>query len=219
VLKVVTSMLLQRTVDPHRLGRIFGLVEGLSMAGLALGAVLVPLLMSVGGITAATVGVGAVLPVVALLGGRRTWHLDDGTVRPVVEIRLLRSLEHFRPLPSPQLERLAAAAQRLEAAAGTAIVRQGDNGAEFFVLASGEAEVLVDGRAVNHLQAGAAFGEVAVLRSVPRTATVVATTPTEVYRIDGTALLPVLSGHTASWSSADRVAEGHLADDRARTER
>ncbi len=216
VLTVASSMLLQRSVDPQRLARIFGLVEGLSMAGLALGSVLVPALMHLGGSVLALLGTAAVLPLIAVAGGRRIWCLDDGTSRPAVEIRLLRALPHFRPLPSQLLERLALAAERVEASAGVELVREGEHGEHFFVLAAGEADVLVDGRCVNHLGAGAAFGEVAVLRAVPRSATVVTTTPAELYRIAGRTLMPVLSGHTATWQSAEQVADAHLADDRDR---
>jgi hypothetical protein len=218
VLTVSCSMLLQRSVDPQRLARIFGLVEGLTMAGLALGSVLVPVLIHVGGTVLAVLGIAAVLPLIALAGGRRTWRLDDGTSRPAVEIRLLRALPHFRPLPSQQLERLALAAERVEASAGVEVVRQGEQGEDFFVLASGEADVLVNGRSVNHLGAGAAFGEVALLRSVPRSATVVTTTKAELYRIHGRTLVPVLSGHAATWKSAEQVVEGHLSHDRERVD-
>jgi hypothetical protein len=217
VLQVAISMLLQRRVDPQRLARIFGLVEGLAMAGLAAGAVLVPALMSLGGVALALFGTAAVLPLVALAGGRGTWRLDDGTTRPAVEIRVLRSLPHFGPLPTQQLERLAVAAARVRTPAGTEVVRQGELGQDFYVLAQGEADVLIDGRRVNHLSAGTAFGEIAVLRSTPRSATVVTTTPAELYRIHGRTLLPVLSGHSASWQSAEGVAAAHLADDRTRT--
>jgi MFS family permease len=217
VLQVAISMLLQRRVDPQRLARIFGLVEGLAMAGLAAGAVLVPVLMHFGGVALALFGTAAVLPLIALAGGRGTWRLDDGTTRPAVEIRVLRALPHFGPLPSQQLERLAVAAAHVQTPAGTEVVRQGEMGQDFYVLAQGEADVLIDGRRVNHLSAGTAFGEIAVLRSTPRSATVVTTTPAELYRIHGRTLLPVLSGHSASWQSAEGVAAAHLADDRTRT--
>jgi hypothetical protein len=216
VLSVAATMLLQRSVDPQRLARIFGLVEGLSMAGLALGAGLVPALIHVGGSVVAVLGIAAVLPLVLLAGGRRVRRLDDGTTRPAVQVRLLRALPHFRLLPSQPLERLAVAAERVDAPAGTEIVRQGEPGQDFYLLAHGEADVLVDDRAVRHLRAGSAFGEVAVLRSVPRSATVVTSTPAELYRIDGRTLRPILSGHSPSWLSADGIAAAHLAGDRAR---
>ena len=126
VLDVATRTLLQRTVPSSVLGRIFGVVEGLSMAGLAAGSLLVPLLNHLGGTRTALIGTAAVIPLAGLLGGRAIGALDAAAHVPVVEIALLRSMAHFRALPGPQLEGLAQVVHRQSFADGTTIIRQGD---------------------------------------------------------------------------------------------
>jgi CRP-like cAMP-binding protein len=174
--------------------------------------------MHAGGSGLAVLGTAAVLPLIALAVGRPMWHLDDGRTRPAVQIRALRSLPHFRLLPSHDLELLAASAQRVDAPAGTEIVRQGGVGQHFYVLVHGAAEVLVDGRRVRTLGPRAGFGEVSLMRAVPRSATVVARTDAELYRVPAGDLLAVLRRHPASRECAEDVAAAHLAADRSRVE-
>jgi hypothetical protein len=109
LLDIATRTLLQRSVPPQLIGRIFGLLEGLMMAGYALGALLVPVLVYLGGSGLALLGVAAVLPLAAAAGGRALVGLDAQTPVPVVEIALLRSLPLFAELPAPAIEGLAAA--------------------------------------------------------------------------------------------------------------
>jgi MFS family permease len=112
LLEVATRTLLQRSVPPRLIGRIFGVLEGFTMAGLAVGALLVPALAHLGGSRLAVLGVAAVLPLAAVAGGRAVFRLDAGTAVPVVEIALLRSLPLFAELPAPAIEGLAAALRR-----------------------------------------------------------------------------------------------------------
>jgi MFS family permease len=128
LLDVASRILMQRSVPAQLLGRIFGVLEGLTMAGLAVGAMLVPALVYLGGSWLALLGVAAVLPLAAAVGGRGLFGLDSGVPVPVVEIALLRSLPLFAELPAPALEGLAGALTPVDVPAGTVLIRQGDPG-------------------------------------------------------------------------------------------
>src|SRR6202012_5546777 len=126
--------LLQRSVPPRLIGRIFGVLEGFTMAGLAIGALLVPALAHLGGSR------------LAVAGGRAVFRLDAGTAVPVVEIALLRSLPLFAELPAPAIEGLAAALRPVSLAASDVLIRQGDPGRAYYAIASGELDAVQDGR-------------------------------------------------------------------------
>lgn len=208
---IAGKTLLQRTAPPDVLARVFGVLEGLMSAGIAVGAMLAPLLVHLGGSTAAIIGTGALLPVLALLIGRRLFALDASAKVPVVEIGLLRSLRLFSALPPPALEGIARNLEPRSALAGTAIVTQGEEGDRYYAIAEGEVEVRIDGAAVATLGRGEGFGEIALLHGVTRNATVAALTEVKLYSLEKEPFLEVLTGHPASMASAaEIVAERQL---------
>jgi MFS family permease len=211
VLDMSARTLLQRTVPADLLGRIFGVVEGLSMAGLAIGSLFVPLLIHLGGTDAALIGTAAVLPLALVLGGKAIRSLDAAARVPIVEIALLRSMSHFRALPTPELEGLAHAVQTRAFADGETIIRQGDEGDLFYAIAEGQVDVRVDGIHVATNRRPEGFGEIALLRKVPRTATVIAEGPVVLYALDGAAFVTVVTGHDATRRRAEAVATSRLA--------
>jgi CRP-like cAMP-binding protein len=125
----------------------------------------------------------------------------------------------FGPLSAPVVERLAGSAEHATVEAGATIVREGDSGDRFFVIADGRTEVSVGGRAAGELGPGEAFGEIALLRDVPRTATVRATAPTELLVLRRAPFLEALTGQPRSRALASDVVEEHLTADHAAVDR
>jgi hypothetical protein len=215
VLGVASRSLLQRSVPADLLGRVFGLLEALTMAGLALGAVLVPVLMHFGGSVLALLGVAAVLPIAGIAGGRALFNLDAEAPVPVVQIALLRSLPLFAELPAPALEGLAAALTPIELPVGACLIRQGEEGSAYYAIAAGEFDVIQDGRLLRRCGRGEGVGEIALLHAVARTAGVVARTDAMVYELASEPFLTAVVGHGGTRHRADGIVEARLAADRA----
>jgi len=219
LLDVAARTLMQRSVPTQLLGRIFGLLEGLTMAGLAAGALLVPALVHLGGSRLALLGVAAVLPLAAAVGGRGLFSLDSGTPVPVVQIALLRSLPLFAELPSPALEGLAGALTPVSVPAGTVLIRQGDPGDAYYAIAAGELDASQDGHFLRQCGRGEGVGEIALLRRIPRTATVVAHTDATVYKLDREPFLTAVLGHAPTQRQAGLIADTRFATRAAPTDR
>ena len=213
LLDVASRSLLQRSVPAQSLGRVFGLLEGLTMAGLAIGALLVPTLVHLGGSRLALLGVAAVLPLAAAGGGRALFSQDARAPVPVVQIALLRSIPLFAELPAPALEGLAAALIPGDVPAGAVLIRQGEEGDAYYAIASGQFDVLQDGRFLRRCGRGEGVGEIALLRAVPRTASVIARTDGTVYKLAREPFLTAVLGHAATQRQAHSIADARLAAD------
>jgi hypothetical protein len=185
------------------------------MAALAVGSLLTPLLVSAGGSTMALIGVGAILPLVFALSGRGVLAIDRAAHVPVVEIALLRSLPLFAPLGAPALEGLARELVEVPAPAGTTVISEGDPGDRFYVVAEGELDVRADGRELRQLGRGEGFGELALLRDVPRTATVTARTDSRLYALDKHSFLGGVSSHPRAAGEAERLVHERLPSPQA----
>ena len=211
VLDIAGFTLLQRTVPNAVRGRVFGMLESIVMLGLAAGSVLAPVLVIVLGVQGALIAAGLVLPTLAIL----TWPLvrrtDDLAVIPAREMAILRAVPMLHFLPLTVLEQVAESAHPARFTAGSPIIRQGEEGDNFYVLAEGSAAASVDGHTVRHMQAGDSFGEIALLRDVPRTATVTAETDAEAYLIDRAAFVCAVSGDRQSLAAAQDVIGQRMA--------
>ncbi|MDQ4126801.1 MAG: MFS transporter [Actinomycetota bacterium] len=206
LIDVAGRTLLQRVVPDRVLSRVFGVLEGLYMAGLAVGLALIPALFALIGVRATFVVCGAFLPVLFLLLSRRLSEVDASSTVPEAQLALLRSLPIFAPLPAPAIERVASRLIPIEESAGTPIVRQGEPGDRFYIIVDGEVTVSRDDRSVASLGGGDFFGEIALLRNAPRNATVTARTSVRLYALERDDFLEVVTGHPQSAAAADAVA-------------
>jgi MFS family permease len=202
LLDVASRSLLQRSVPAGSLGQLFGLLEGLTMAGLAIGAVLVPVLVHFGGSRLALLGTAAVLPLAAAAGGRALFRLDAQAPVPVVQIALLRSLPPFAELPASELERLASALVPVQVPAGTVLIREGEEGDAYYAIAAGQVDVIQDGRFVRRCERGEEVGEIAPSPAVPCTASLIAHTDATVYKLAGEPFLAAVLGQAATTLAA-----------------
>ncbi|MDQ1479205.1 MAG: hypothetical protein QOI44_66 [Actinomycetota bacterium] len=208
--ELTALMLLQRVSRLDLLGHVFALVEALQMAMLAVGAALVPLAVNLFGSQWAPAAIGVLF--VGLVAGlaTRVVSIDRHARVPITEMAALRLTPLFGALPGPALETVAREARRVEAAAGDVLVRQGDPGSEYFAVISGSLLVSRDGEDVAELTRGDAFGEIALIREVPRTATVRATTDAVLLAVDREPFLTAVTGHGTTHERASSIASAHL---------
>ena len=206
---VAALTLMQRTVPDEVLARAFGALESVLLGCLGLGAVLGPVLVETLGIETALVVAGGFLPVVVLLSVPALARIDTRARVPAERVALLASHPIFAPLPAATLEQLAGRLTAVSASAGDEIIRQGDRGDHFYLVETGELEAQAEER-VALLGPGDGFGEIALLRDVPRTATVIARTDAKLLALDRDDFLAAVTRDPYSTRAADDVVAGRL---------
>jgi cyclic nucleotide-binding protein/MFS transporter len=209
-LDVAGRTLLQRVTPDPALPGVFGVLEGTYMAMIAVGSVAVPFVIVLLGAHAALVVVGLWLPLVVAVAWNRLRAVDAAAVVHVRELGLLRAIPMFAPLAPPTIERLAANLLPVEVTAGTWIIREGERGDRFYVVDEGQVEVEIDGEAVRSQGPGSSFGEIALLRDVPRTASVRAATDVRLLALERDVFLSAVTGHTRSRAAAEAVVAERL---------
>jgi MFS family permease len=205
VLDVGGFTLLQRSVPNAVRGRVFGVLEALVMLSVGVGAAVGPLLVLWLGVQGAWIATGAVLPLLAVVAWRGIAAADRHAVIPERELTLLRGVPMLQVLPLTVLEQVAADLHPMHFAAGEVVISQGAVGDRFYVIGSGEVEVDVSDQVVRRLGPGESFGEVALLRDVPRTADVVAVTDLELYAVGREAFVCAVTGDRQSMRAAEQV--------------
>src|SRR5437764_2643709 len=200
---VTGKTLLQRSVREDTQARVFGLQEGLSDAGMALGTVLAPLFVAWFGARGALGGAGVFLPAAAVLAWRRLQVLDNRAVVPERELEFLRRIPFMEALTPLTLERLASRMVLIPAAYGDMIIRQGDPGDRFYVVEEGTVRVTANGRHIAVLGPGSYFGEIALLRNILRTASVTAQGPAQLLALEREEFLAAVTGSRRSAEVVD----------------
>jgi MFS family permease len=201
--------LLQRAIRDDALSGVLGLIWGAAMGALALGSIATPELVRAVGARSAFVAVGCLLPVLAVAGYRRMRALDT-VAAPTRQQLLVDDVPMFAPLSLAVKERLAARLVPVDVSAGETVVRAGDVGDRFYIIDSGAVRIGLDG-AEKENGAGDYFGEIALLRDVPRTATVTATIATRLFALERADFLAAVTGHALAEAAAADVVGERLA--------
>jgi MFS family permease len=208
--------LFPRLMPDEVLARVFGALESLVSLAVGLGSIITPLLIYLFGIRGALVAVGLLTPVVIGLAWSRLVRVDEGLGAQADIIDRLREVTMLRPLPVSTIEHLARSVREQSVEAGEIVIEQGQVGESFYVIVAGEVEVRKNGHRVGVLSDGDSFGEIALLRDVPRTSTVRARTPVTLYELDRRHFVPTVSGYSESAAEAETVVETRLAASAAR---
>jgi CRP-like cAMP-binding protein len=119
----------------------------------------------------------------------------------------------FAPLPLAVTELLAAETEPCRFPAGTVVMREGETGDRFHLIIDGSAAVSVRGAPRPSLQRGDCFGEIALLRNIPRTATVTAKQPLRTLALGREEFLTAVTGNSTSKEAADALVAQRLSAD------
>jgi Major Facilitator Superfamily/Cyclic nucleotide-binding domain len=208
--------LLQRGTSNRARTGVFATLEVGASAGVSVGGVVGSALIAGLGIRFALVATGLALPLVAAIGWRWVRRLDSEAVVPEHQASLLRGVPLFATMPLAALEQVAAGMRQVSYAPGEVLMTQGVPGDTYVILETGRVEVEVDGRPGRQLGPGEGLGEIALLRAVPRTATVTAVEPVTGWSVDCETFVAAVSGHDPSAAAAHAVVEARLGADHGR---
>ena len=205
---VASRTFVQRLLPDHLLTAMFGLQESFMMTGIALGTLAAPALVGLVGAQGAFLAAGCFLPLTALASYPVLRRLDAGAAVPVDVLELLMKVPTLAVLAPRIVERMARDAVAVHVPTGKSVVGQGDVGTRFYVIAAGRVSVDIDGSEIRQLGPGGWFGEIALLRDVPRTASVTALTDVSLWGVDRDSFLASV---TAVPSSVE-LADTHIRD-------
>ena len=213
VVDVSAFTLVTRLAGPRTAGKTLGALEFVALAGLATGSILTPLLLHLFGTRGTLALLGGGLAGLALAHAGRFRRLDQAMPPPDPEAGLLVTLPMFAPLPLAVTELLAAETEPRHFPAGTVVIREGEPGDHFHLIIEGSATVSVHGAPRPSLHRGDCFGEIALLRDTPRTATVTAEQPLHTLALGREQFLTAVTGNPASKTAADELAAQRLSAD------
>jgi MFS family permease len=200
----------QRIAPEQAISRVYAAVDGALTGAMALGALVAPLLLHTLGLRASLAGLGAVVAAYALSTWPQMRKLDRSLAAPAT-LPLLQTMALFAPLTPSMQETLARKLVEVEVPSGTVVVAEGDVSDRFFLIESGELEVTRGGVVLRSESTGDFFGEIGLLRDVPRTATVTATTAARLYALDRSDFLDAVTGQDEALAATEDVVSRRLA--------
>jgi CRP-like cAMP-binding protein len=175
-----------------------------------IGAVGAPFLVKAAGLNAALIATGVLLPALIVVSWPALRHLEDVAAAPQDRIDLLRRVPFLVLLPEPAISQLADSLVPVHATAGEELIHQGGHGDRFYIVEQGAVVVTVDGREVQRGGPGYYFGEIALLRDEPRTASVSAVGDTELLALERDDFLATVTGHADSAKEAHAIVSSRL---------
>jgi MFS family permease len=207
---VSLDTIVQRLAPDEVLGRVFGALEACFISTMALGALVMPFLIDWLELRWALLAIAVPVGLTALLGLPEMRRLDTRLVSPA-KLPLLRGIDIFAPLAPGALESLARGLTEIRFSAGDVLLREGEESDLFYVVESGVVEVTQAGRVLRREGPGEYFGEIGLLRDVPRTATITAVEDTVVQTMSRDDFLRAVSGQREARLAAENIVSRRLA--------
>ena len=201
---------LQQVIPSRLIGRALGMRRAVLLLSMGLGSVVAPLLINAGGPRGALITTGLIVVVVVALSVPSLTAIDHRIAEPGPDLALLRQVSFFGPLPFAIVEHLASELQSATYESGDVIIQDGQPGERFYMITDGRVRVCKDGKELRQMGTGESFGEIALLRQVPRTATVIAMSRLQARTLTREEFLGAVTGNAASAEGADEVISARL---------
>ncbi len=204
------ATILQRITPDAVLARVFGTVDGASIGSMALGALLMPFLIDLIGLRQSLLVLGLAVALSVLPWIPQVIRLDRTLAVPP-GVPVLQAIPLFAPLSPAVVERLARKLTQVEVSAGEVVISEGEASDRFFVIESGSVTVTHGEDVIRQQLAGDFFGEIGLLRDVPRTATITADVDTVLLALDRDDFLAAVTGQAEARNAADAIVSRRIA--------
>jgi len=204
---------LQQVIPPRLMGRALGVRRGLLLLSMGLGSAVTPWLIDAWGARGTLIATGLLLVALAAAFLPRLTAIDGKISAPGPDLTLLRQVSFFHPLPFAIVEHLTSELQSATYQPGDVIIRDGEPGERFYIIAEGRARAAKDGMQLREMGSGESFGEIALLRRIPRTATVTALSHLDARTLAREEFLAAVTGNPESVERAEEVVSTRLQAD------
>lgn len=211
LVEIAANTLLQRLAPDHILARVFGVVETLYVVSVGIGAAAAAVLVDALGARGALITVGGLMPLIVALRGSHLARLEAGAPVPGREYGLLRHNPIFAPLPVATAERLARNLVEIRPSEGSEVIAERDAGDRYYLIAEGHLDAYEGGMHKRTMGEGEGFGEIALLREIPRTATVRARAGVVLLALEREVFIEAVTGLPQSRRAANQLAAERLS--------